>query len=90
MAVSPLCFFLMGPWVGLWPVIVVFPGNTNLFFVLFDQRSPKDTLLEHKNRMCQSEYKNLRHFELKDENISLETYKCGEQPYSLHSKLIIM
>ena len=31
MAVSVLCLFLALPWVGLWPVIVVFPGHTHLF-----------------------------------------------------------
>ena len=29
-----LCLFLMVPWVGLLPVIVAFPGNTQLLFML--------------------------------------------------------
>ena len=33
MAVSVLCLFLMVPWVGLWSLIVAFPGHTRMFFL---------------------------------------------------------
>ena len=31
--VSVLCLFLMVQWVGLWCVIVAFPGHTHLVFI---------------------------------------------------------
>ena len=33
--VSVLCLFLAVPWVGLWSVIVAFPGHTHLLFEPF-------------------------------------------------------
>ena len=34
-----LCLFLTVPWVGLWSVIVAFPGHTHLLYI------PKSSLL---------------------------------------------
>ena len=34
MAVSVLCLFLIVPWVGLWSVIVPFPGHARLLFYI--------------------------------------------------------
>ena len=52
MAVSVLCLFLMVPWVGMWSLIVAFPGHTHMFFDYCHGKVMSFYISPYKHTVC--------------------------------------